>query len=289
MILMGVTLLKKQEISYVDKQAEIKLRKKRRKTRIIFFWIKFILIAALAVTTIVLLALSPLFNIKNIEVKGSEHYPQEKIAETSGIIIGSNGFKTIGSNVKNIFTFRYGFAEKNIMKSYPYIKSVIARFIIPSKVRISISERKAEAVITYMGNNLLIDNEAYVLENFGKKVNKGLPLIKGLKIKQCNVGQAITMDNPEAFQDALKLMDQIKLSDARNEQKMYNRISSIDVNDRGKISIFHDSRLTVNFGNLGDLEYRIDFCRKIVYERLAKEDRGFLDMTTEHPSFTPEE
>lgn len=280
--------MKTQEINYGEPQVQKKVKKKRKNSKRIIIWIKFILVTALLVTTVVLLALSPLFNITKIEVNGSQHYKQDDIIAASGIIIGSNGFKTIGSDIKNIFTFRYGIAEKNILKRYSYVKSVVVRFIVSGKVRVNIVERKPEAVVPYTGINLLIDREAYVLEAFDKKVSKSLPLIKGLKIKQFQVGQAIKIENTEAYTDAIELINRIKVLDEKSEFKMYKLINSIDVSDRGNIKLLLDSRLTVDFGNLSDLDYRIDFCKKIVFEKLLKEDRGFIDMTAENPSFTPQ-
>ncbi|MCX8130345.1 MAG: FtsQ-type POTRA domain-containing protein [Clostridia bacterium] len=279
--------MKTQEINN-NKVNEHKKNKKRKKNfKRLFFWIKFILITALLVTTIVLLALSPLFNITRVEVKGSQRYEQGDIISTSGVIIGNNGFKTIGSNIKNFFTFRYGNAEEEILKTYPYIKSVIVRFIVPGKVRISITERKPEAVVESVTSNLIIDNEAYVLETIGKKVIKGMPLIKGLKFSSFEIGKSLNIADSGAYKDAFRLINQVKELDNKGGEKLYNHIYSIDVADRQKIRASIDSRITVNFGNLNFLEYRLDFCKHILFTKLGKEDKGYLDMTTEKPSFTP--
>ena len=287
----GVGRLDSQDINYENesrpKKRKRKLKRNKNFKRLIT-WIKFILISVLAITTVILLALSPLFNISAITVEGSIHYSNDEIKSSTGIVVGNNGFKTIGSNVKNILTLRYGEAEKAILKNHPYIKSAIVSFYVPNKVKVKITERKPFAVIEFKNTNLIIDEETFVLEETNSKKIKGIPLIKGLKFESFKVGQALDIKNKLNFSDAVKLIDEIKASDSKGDPKLFDLITSIDAANRNKVSVVVDSRITTNLGNLYDLNYRIAFLRKIIFEKLSKTDRGFLDMTVENPSFKPQ-
>lgn len=276
-----------QETNYSTKKPKKRYKKKKRNFKRLLFWVKFILTSALLIASIVTLALSPAFNISKIEVYGNEYCKQSDIVTATGIVIGSNGFKTIGSNVKNILTFRYGVAEENIIKNFPYVKSVVVRYKIPEKVKVSITERKPAFIVSYMSSKFIIDDEKYVLEAVGKQPDKKLPVLNGLKFEPFEIGQTLKLTNPEAFSDALKVIEAVKKSDEKSNYKMYSAINAVDVSDRGKIRVLVDSRITVDFGNLRDIDYRVSFCKMIISEKLTKEDKGFLDMSIENPNYRP--
>ena len=65
-------------------------KKGHAKTRLKIFIFIFVLALCL-----VFLLFAPFFNIKSIKVEGSSRYTAEKIIETSGIMIGENGFRKL--------------------------------------------------------------------------------------------------------------------------------------------------------------------------------------------------
>lgn len=265
----------------------MKIRQKKVKKR--FLWLKFIAVLVLIVTTVVLLALSPLFNIKGIEVEGNRHYKSDEIITTANIPVGSNGFKTIGSSVRNILALRYGIAESNIKKSSPYIKSVTARFAVPSKVKITVVERSPAFIVPYMGANLLMDREGFIVDSIAKAEGLNLPMIKGLNFGSYELGQPLKADNPDKIPTAVRVMDVIESLDNSSNFKVLKLINYIDVNDQAKISLYLDSRITVNLGNIQDLNYRISFMRQVFQKNIKKGEKGTLDFTNgEKPSFIPE-
>jgi len=253
-----------------------------------YLWLKFLLIFALTVAILVLTALSPLFNISSIEVIGNGHYEERDIVEASGIVAGSNGFKTIGNSFINFFTLRYGNAEERILKLLPYIKDVEARFIIPSTVRINVSERKPMAAVPYLGTNLIIDDEGYVLDTVVNS-DSGLPAVKGLKFEDFELGQALKVDNRKSLDQVIKLMKAIYDSDMNDKFKLGEIIDSIDASAEDKICVFIDSRIVANLGSLENLNYRISVLKHVLLKNLKKEDKGLLDFTVgQNPVFMPD-
>lgn len=272
--------MKVQEINLKSEPQMKKTARAKKKFIRRLFWLKFILILLLFAGTLVLLALTPMFNITQMEVRGNKHSTREDILGATDLAAGRNGFKTIGSNVRNILTLRYGKAEENILKSDPYIKQAVVRYVIPNKVVIDITERIPVCTVPYLGTNLLMDREGYIVDTLQDTGNRSFPAVKGLNIKSFAPGKKINVDKPEALDSAIKVMEAMENSDRTDEFKIYGLLKWIDVSDVDNIRLLIDSRITVNIGDLQDIKYRIIFLKRIYTGNLKKEDKGYLDFTS---------
>ena len=165
----------------------MKQKKKSRKRAGAF--LKFLIIFVLLVTALAFIALSPLFNIKSIVVKGCSRYKSEDIAAMSGIVTGQNAFRYMAGSPSDILRMRFGNAEKNISYKCPYIKTIKASLASPSTVKIDISERQPAAVVPCLGTGLITDNEGYVLQMASDEGTSGLLTIKGLEFDKYQVGK----------------------------------------------------------------------------------------------------
>ncbi len=281
--------MKKQTINEaMEQKAEKRKRNKKRIKRLVF-WIKSISILALSVAAIVFTGLSPLFDLKKTEVKGAVHYKPETLTSYAAIQMGENGFREIGSNPLNILLFRFGAAETSIMENCPYVKKVRVRFAIPSKVVIDVTERQAIAAVPYLGTSLLIDREGFVLENLAGGDKTELLSIQGLEFTDYELGHKLDMKNGNSLVNGIKLMDTLKESDKLDKSKLFDAVDSLDVSDGHNLKIRLDKRVTVNFGALEDLNYRISMAKTIFNKNIKKGEKGTLDFTTgDNPVFSPE-
>jgi cell division protein FtsQ len=271
----------------LDQQMKTNIR--HNKSKNIYKWLKSILIFALFTAILVLVGLSPAFNIKSIEVSGNKHYDSQDIVDVTDITIGSNGFRTIGSSLFNILTLRYGNAEKLILKARPYVKEVKVKFLPPSKVKIDLIERNPVAVVPYYGTGLIIDNEGYILGTEPAEERSGLPIIVGLKFENFELGQPIKLDDQLCLTQAFSVIKAVSESDKDDNFKIGELIESIDVSDENKVCLFIDSRIVVNLGNLKDLDYRIRLLKQLFLKNIKEEDKGLLDFTTgENVVFIPD-
>lgn len=275
-----------------------KMKKAKRKKRIKFFKNLFILI--LFIVAAIALALSPLFSIDRIEVNGNKHYTDDEIINVSGLIRGSNWFRSKEAKLKDILLLRSTAAQENILKKCSYIKSATVRLKTPRSVGITVTEREPEALVPYMGTYLVIDSEGWVLDAYSNVEGYSLTEIKGLNIKYYEKGQALVTENTGWLESYNKVMDVIKRTEINSdnntdvEAKKENRISKcikyMDFSKEGNVYINLDSRVTVSLGDVNDLnEYKIVFLKEIYFEHLTETDRGYLDFTTgDRPSFIPE-
>lgn len=280
------------KIQTINEDLELRNKKRRKNRKIIARWIflvKFFLTTALIVTTTVLLALSPLFDIKKIQVRGVVHYTEESLAGISGIVIGLNGFKQVGSSPANIFMMRVGSAEKLIKKNCPYVKDVRAGFVLPGTVVIDVDERTPEAVLPYMGTGLLVDREGFALEVLGQGKQSGLPLLNGLEFEGGTPGEKPGFKDPDALQAAFVLLDAIQDVDRNGTDKLFPRIDSVEAGDPEAMAFSVDGRIKVKLGDLQELNYKLSTTRTILNGNIKKDDKGILDFTMgENPVFKPE-
>lgn len=270
----------KQEV-LPKKQKRYKKRSGKKHT-----WLKYMLLLLLFSTALVIFALSPVFNIKKIEVRGNSNLESDNIISASNIDVGSNGFKAIGSSIGNIFSLRYGKAEESIMKSQPYVKRVSVRFSIPDKVIIDLTERKPMCYVPYMGTKLVMDDEGYIIDV--NKTFNGIFTLEGLKFEKYEIGQALKLEKKSSLEYIKKLMDSIKESDINDNTKLADMVTSVNVGDINNISATFESRITVNFNRLEKMDYRLAFLKKIYFNYLKKDDKGILEFTDDGKySFKP--
>jgi len=278
--------LKAQKIKHDSKyRADTKIRKKKKVKRN-YFWVKFILFTIVFSISMIFIGLSSAFNITKIAVSGNKHYSDKSIIAATGIDLGSNGFKTIGSNACNLFSLRYGKSEEQLLKSFPYIKSVVVRFKLPQEVSVNIVERKPLGIVNCYGTRLIIDGYGYAVETNPKGRESNLPIINGLDVESFELGQALDFSNKDRLASAVKVINLISVMDKTASFKLYPLIDKIDVSDLSKVRVFFDSRLDVNFGDLYDLDYKLKFFREIFVGDLKEDGKGYLDMTLKNPSLS---
>ncbi len=263
------------------------LNKKKRSRNRIFRLIRFLLVTALFAITIVYAAISPFFNIKGYKVTESLHYDENTLISSSGVRVGSNGFRALFKGDR-FYLFRIGAAERSIKENCPYVKKAKVRYLIPSTVSIEVEERVAEAVLVMNGAAILIDKEGYMLELVSDPPDVKLPIIKGIEPDSLNPGKKIEIPE-ETLSSAYKVFDTIREVDELNGDKLIDSVDYVDVGDLYNVKFSLQSRIIVNLGGMDDLHYKINAASTIFNRNIKKTDSGKLDFTTNtNPVFTPE-
>ncbi|HHW30430.1 MAG TPA: hypothetical protein GXX20_01965 [Clostridiaceae bacterium] len=253
------------------------------------FCFKIILMLSLIIALLVLFGMSPLFSIAGFRIQDSLYYEEETFINLSGVSIGDNGFKHVGTNFMQILELRYGKSEYNILQNCPYIKEVKVKFNMPNIVDISFTEREPTGYVPYLGTYLLVDNESYVLEIMGQASLDELPVIKGLEFSYYELGKKLATENTKNLDAAMYVLNVIRLSDKNDRFKLLKIVDSIDVANLDKICLSVDSRIIVNFGNMEELDYKISAAKQILLKNIKETEKGLLDFTLgENPTFIPD-
>lgn len=279
--------MKLRRINTVQVPAHV-LNKRRRRLKRILKAIRFTLVTALFVITIVYASLSPFFTIKEITSDGSAHYDGAVLAAASGIRIGRNGFRLVFGSSTFSGIFRIGDAERNILRVCAYVKEAKVRFVIPSTIHIEAIEREPAAVMDMNGTKLLIDREGYLLEIEPSADNKNLPVIRTTQLKSADPGSKLDIPD-EMLLSAFKVFDTISEVDSANEDELFKDVDYVDACDPFNISVSVESRIIVNLGKAEDLHYKINAASSIIRKNIKKTERGTLDFSADtDPVFTPE-
>ncbi len=284
------------KVQEITTSAEFQPKKKHKRKKFkIFRFIRFLLITLFIGVVLVCLALSPLFYINRIEVYGNKHYNSNEVINASGLIAGTNWFKSNSLNLKGIIMFRSIDSEQLLLERCPYLKSAVVKIGIPGVVKITVTEREPVALVPYLGTHLVIDDNGHVIDTTNDIDGIRLPVIRGLVCDGYSLGQALKAESYEFIEAFNKVMKTVSLSDTNagdrgKEFSIKDIITYIDVTDLDNIAVCLDSRIVVNFGNYKEItEYKIDFLREIFYLKLKEDDRGFLNFKSgEYPSFIPD-
>lgn len=247
------------------KKNNVKKRKVKKKVKIIFFMI--VLIGLL-----IFILSSPLFNIKNIEVKGNSELSKEKIIGISTLHLNSNIFKFNNMIVK----------EK--LKENAYIESVEVTRKLPSTVQIAVKEREAKYMLQFADSYVYINNQGYMLEISNERLN--LPILIGFTTDLSNIKAGNRIDVAD-----LKKMDMvIKIYEAARSNGLGELVTKIDIsNDKNYAIILETEGKKVYLGDCSELNTKILYLKSILETQKGKSGELFLniDLNSQNAYFRP--
>jgi len=215
-----------------------------------------------AVFIIILLMLSPLFNVTKVIVEGNKRVSGESIQR--GLGLGSP------SSV-NVFLFeRRGALER---LNNPYIESIsIDKAYFSREITVTVVERRLIGFVEFAhGQYLYIDESGLVLEA-ATSFSERLPIIVGLDLPGFTVGAPLEVTNEHALRD----LQEISRFLSRHE--IESDVIRVDVNDSSNIRLFINN-LVVSFGDTTDGDRKMQMLIQILNHFEGEDIRGTLDIS----------
>lgn len=241
---------------------------KRRK--FILKIIKWISLSLIIIGIIICIMLSPIFNIKNINVKNNITISYEQIVSLSGVKINDNTFKYSKNNIKD-----------NI-KENAYIEDVKVKRLLPDVLEIEVKERTAKLMLLFGNAYVYINSQGYILEISDQNIN--LPIIKGYKTEEKDIIEGKRLCN----EDLEKLSVLLKIIELAQSEQILDKITGIDIDDDNdyKIIMEKDQKI-VHLGNCSMLEERMLWVTTILNEIQELPGEIFVNMNlnSERPFF----
>jgi len=237
-------------------------KQKKRAARIRF-------ICILAVVSIISFMMTPVFNIKWIDVKGNEKTKFGEVVKASGIAYEQNIFRL---NIKK---------SKDAIKKLPYVDTVRIIRHLPGGVMFEVTERAAVACIKYANGYVLIDKEGRLLETV--KEFEGIPQIEGIKLSKQKVGETLKDSIPDQIAAMEELLNKLQ------ENDLSGRTSLVNIKDEDNVTFVIDGNKTVITGGNYRLDYKLMMLEATISE-LSKSEAGTIDLSVEGEAlFTPAE
>ena len=260
-------MLKSKQKSKITVEEKIR----RQKRRIIKKISTFLFLLILTLGAIVLLFLSPAFNIKSIEVINNNIISSEQIINLSGL-----------STNENILKFSKKETKNNIILN-PYIEDVeIKTNMFSGNVQIDVKERIPTLMLEYGNSYVYINNQGYILEISTEPISS--PIIKGYTtpLEDIKPGNRLNKDDLERLETVLKILE------TANSNNIGNLITHIDIkNSKNYVVILESEDKTVYLGNCMDLSTQILYIKEMLEREKGIEGEFFVDMdlNTSNPVF----
>lgn len=254
----------------IPKSVQQERQKAKRKRMRIFKIIKIIILIAIFIALLCVFLLSPVFDVKNIEVSGNEKLTVEQIISLSGIIKGEN-------------TFQFSAREaKEKIKENAYVQTVKVERKLPSGVQISIQERTPAFLMEYGNSYIYLDSQGYILEIATEKLE--LPMIQGIVTPEEKLvtGGRLEKEDLEKLNVVLEI---IKSADANG---ILDQLTKMDISDEQDYKmILNDGQVTAHLGDCSIIGTRMLYVKAILEDNLGIAGEIFvnMDLNTENPFF----
>lgn len=269
-----------------DEKSKKLLKKKRARLRRIRKFFTFILV----VTVVVLFARSSFFVVNDINVTGNKKYSSAAVVAQTGLQTGKNVFKMLGEKPKNLMLLRFKDLEKDIYESMPYIKSVVIRPSLPKAISIRVQERVPFCLLESKGTSLLIDKEGFALEEVKTaEVKNKYFTISDAEFDKYKLGEQIKFKYVDTLNYIIEFCNALIKNDKDSELKLYKKITSFNSSELNSIIVKFDNRITVKFGDMEDINYKIDYFKQLFVNNITETQKGTLDFSkSKNPYFAPE-
>ena len=244
----------KKKIS--KKQAQI-LKKKKKIKRIIKWTTLFLIIIGGVIFALV----SPIFNIKEIQVYNNEQITTETILSLSQLKLEQNLFRFNSNNI-----------EEQI-KTNPYIESVQIKRKLPNKIEITVEERQKTYNVQFLNGFAYINNQGYILEISEQKV-EGNPVIQGIstEVEQIVEGSRLNTEDLGKLETVIQIMDICK------NYEIDTKVTSIDITDKSNYIIYmEEEKKIIHLGDESNLSTKMLYVPVLLSENQGKEGIIYID------------
>lgn len=234
----------------LTKQQQMAIKKKKAILKIV----KVLTLIIVIIGVSIYVALSPLFNIKEINVTGNSKLSKEEIISLSELKTDENTFKVSKKNIKNK------------VKANAYIENVKIRRKLPDKVEIIVVERVATYMIPFANSYIYINNQGYMLEITSQKAE--MPAIVGISTpeEELHEGQRLISE------DLVKLGEVLQIMESANANELVDLITKIDIsNKQDYILTLEKEKKAIHLGDVSNLSTKMAYVKKILNDEKGVE------------------
>ncbi|MBR0365804.1 MAG: FtsQ-type POTRA domain-containing protein, partial [Clostridia bacterium] len=216
-------------------------KKKRKKIRLTRTEIRgaIVFLAAL-ILAVILVFMTPLFNISEIRVDGNTVVELQTIKEKVGDVIGTN-----------LFAIRSRRIEESLLEISQISNVNVKKKLIPPSLEITIEESIPAAYMLSGGSVIVVDTALVVIDDAGHYNTDTLPSVSGIGVPSYKLNERLTADSAEKadlLEELLYNLDRSKLLD---------RVTYISIDDITDIRFNYDNRLEVMCGSALELERKL--------------------------------
>lgn len=232
------------------------INRRRRKVKRMIFLVIFILTSLIA-----LCYKLPIFNIKYIVVKNNSILSNDKVIESSKIVVG-----------ENIFFASFNKYEKNLLVNQYILKANLTRKL-PNTVFIDIEERKATFFIISGEKYYIIDNNGIVFEERDNIEGFNLIELKGLDFKEFKIGKQF--DDSKDSAKRILYINNLQSLLSRSKEKL--EVSSVDLSEvlNFKVTL---KNMSIYVGDGDNLKEKMNKAINTINDLGLKDEKGYINV-----------
>lgn len=246
-----------------------KMKKKKKSKKVLIIIVIFFIIGIL-VSGCYLLFTSSTFNVKEIEIVGTQRYTKEQLMSKLNISFDKNIFI-------QLFTY-----SKDELSEFSFLSDINLDIKLPNKIILNLTERVSEYLAFDKDKNKFfkIDKDGYILEE-GKieEKSENEMLVYGITF-----ADEITFGEKINEIDYSKILTYLNVKNEYEKNGINMKITKVSFED-SLTTLTLDDKLIVKFPNEIELEYKMNFLKGII-EKLPSESVGIIDMTKSKPIFS---
>ena len=243
--------------SKINEKEQRKIKRRKKRIKAVVKWTS---LCILTLGGVIFALVSPIFNIKEIEVVNTNILSKDTIISLSGLTKEQNLFRFLKSDV-----------EKSI-KENAYVESVDIKRELPNKVKIEVEERKRDFCLQFLNGYAYINNQGYILEIVQDKLN--LPVIKGAETPE----EEIKPGNRLNTEDLEKLEVAIKIINVAKENEFDSKVTSIDISNKNDyILSLEEEGKVAHLGDENSINTKMLYIKKVIELEAGKEGIIFVN------------
>ncbi len=240
-----------------EQNTHVARRRKRKKRSYALYYLLLLFFVLVSGIT---LSLTVFFNIETITVLGSELHESTAVIEASGVKQGDNLLRTDLSKT-----------EARLLDAFGDIDDVTVTRKFPNALQIEV----VDAVPTYhfadaVGYTVLSDGGRVLSKNIPLTAVNGGILLKGLEEQDLPLGSYISWSEDETFALVEQLDQAIAASGVTD-------ITYLDISSPVNLIACYQDRIQILLGSPSELNYKLNFAKNILDNKLAESDDGVID------------
>lgn len=202
-----------------------------------------ILIALVAILIVLACALSPIFVLKTVTVRGCQFVPEDDVIRIAGINKGENLFQLQTDEIK-----------KTLLKDLR-IEQVTVQRIFPSELEIDVTERPPLAMVRCDYGYLELGKGGIVLDAHRTLRDMPVPVITGISVSDLFVGDVVDDKSANQVLDFVSSLD-------NNTIKC---LSEINITNPEDVMIYAGS-VQIRLGDLDKLPEKVKVTKSVLTE-----------------------
>lgn len=203
--------------------------------------------------------MSPLFNVRNIQVKGNSRLDAAYVIDASGIKKG-----------RHLAFIPFSNAKEKLEKT-TYISSAEIKYKFPNTIIINIDEKMPIVYYAFADGYAGINADGYVTDII-QVIDEPLPVAEGITLSSYKIGEKpdLGKTSPEQIDCLIEVAQELMLTGISAD------ISKINVRSVNNILLQSTGGITIKCGDSSELKYKFSILKEV----LAKADcSGIVDLS----------